>query len=529
MKVFGNKNGAFDFSTFIKLKFFCDGLIFFEISDILCNKDKNESRVFYIPQCNSRIKMFVENCKLIRRPYHIFKIESDCFFFEIQNKKFFQIDSQIYDFLEVAQYYPLEKAYQFLDEQVAKQQISLEKAREIRQLRDIGIFRWERKDFCVEKLLRGLIDKPITSIEALISEQCNLRCKYCYLHNEPIYLHKDGMNEEIARKLLDFLMDNSKDSKLVDIIFFGGEPLCNKPMLKYLICEGKKIADKRNKKILFRMTTNGTLLDKDTIDLISKNKIALMVSLDGDEELHDGQCQTVTGEKTFAIVDRNIKWLNDAGISPELRATMVHPMPDLRNILNTHKKYRSAKIIIGPAEQMFDSNSEYAFTANDYKCFYNQLFDIFRNKENPPNYKSFSDIFTEINANHTEISRTKCFAANRVICVATDGTIYPCSKFAGMEKWSIGNLSQGIDQERRVNFWKKYYNSIIRKCSKCWAWGICHGPCPWEIATHDGKFQTPDKKCDYMMKRIEFGVFLFTQQSNHKSQGEKDTNEPTRK
>ena len=61
------------------------------------------------------------------------------------------------------------------------------------------------------------------SITFIVTEDCNLRCKYCYI------THKSSnkkMSFEVAKKFIDYILsENIKYQDAVTLDFIGGEPL----------------------------------------------------------------------------------------------------------------------------------------------------------------------------------------------------------------------------------------------------------------------------------------------------------------
>ena len=89
----------------------------------------------------------------------------------------------------------------------------------------------------------------------VLSEQCNLACKYCFLGNSEVNAHKVTsypMSFETADKALEFLgrqteQDITQFEDEKEIIFYGGEPLLNFDTLKYVV-ERSRFYQKNDKK-----------------------------------------------------------------------------------------------------------------------------------------------------------------------------------------------------------------------------------------------------------------------------------------
>ena len=69
----------------------------------------------------------------------------------------------------------------------------------------------------------------ITSIEIIVTESCNLRCKYCF---------QDKRNTIIEDTVIDRIIELIKEYNIKDITLFGGEPVS-----KFTINKLKKITN----------------------------------------------------------------------------------------------------------------------------------------------------------------------------------------------------------------------------------------------------------------------------------------------
>jgi uncharacterized protein len=99
-------------------------------------------------------------------------------------------------------------------------------------------------------LLKQYIDNGSTFQVVLnITEDCNLRCKYCYLSEPYLYTRnrtKNKMSVEVGKKAIDFFFDLLKPAairnpyKHIAVTFYGGEPFLEFNVLKELVTYAKK-------------------------------------------------------------------------------------------------------------------------------------------------------------------------------------------------------------------------------------------------------------------------------------------------
>ena len=62
--------------------------------------------------------------------------------------------------------------------------------------------------------------RPITHVSFVMTEECNLRCEYCFYNKNP-----KRTNWETSKRLIDWLVEQGGDTKGFHIQFFGGEPM----------------------------------------------------------------------------------------------------------------------------------------------------------------------------------------------------------------------------------------------------------------------------------------------------------------
>ena len=75
----------------------------------------------------------------------------------------------------------------------------------------------------VARLNAGLFP-PVTDLELVHTEGCNLACRYCF---ERATRESRDMTPEVARAAINLLFLYSRDRTTVRIIHFGGEPTLN--------------------------------------------------------------------------------------------------------------------------------------------------------------------------------------------------------------------------------------------------------------------------------------------------------------
>jgi len=128
----------------------------------------------------------------------------------------------------------------------------------------------KRTDFDYES-----IKTPIV-LSLMVSNRCNIRCKYCIAFNGKGYSKECNI---LSNR--DVLIDNIRDSHVISLLISGGEPVMN-PDLPFFV------QDIMNIPMLILLDSNGTIRNKKLTDLLVNRKVILRVSIDScKREIHD--------------------------------------------------------------------------------------------------------------------------------------------------------------------------------------------------------------------------------------------------
>jgi len=147
-----------------------------------------------------------------------------------------------------------------------------------------------------------------TSASFLVTEDCNLACKYCFeKHN------KKTMSEDVAIAALEFLSDNAikNRERTFHAMLFGGEPLLNIDLIEKIFIHGERIARRKGIRFTTSMVTNATIMSDRIFKILTEHKdssnLTIQLSVDGDKESQDLYRVTKAGKGSFVLVEKNIK------------------------------------------------------------------------------------------------------------------------------------------------------------------------------------------------------------------------------
>jgi len=286
-------------------------------------------------------------------PYHLFEKFGERFVFALTPAAFFHVDEPTYRLLDLCLTMSLEDAKRQLGATAEYAPELLDGiGQEIETLAKHGLFEvpnYNLDEAEIERQLDERYSVPLTKIELALAETCNLACKYCYCETSRDTPRQGLMTEDVARKAIDWLFAASKDAKHLGLTLFGGEPLLNKPVFRFVMEYSDALAKKHGKKIRYNMTTNATLLDDMVIDYIKKHNFGLMVSLDGPPNIHNAQRPFHDGSGSFEAAATGIKKLMRRRKSVTVRCTLTRLSPPLLDLIRFFDEFGFSRIVLTPA------------------------------------------------------------------------------------------------------------------------------------------------------------------------------------
>ena len=316
--------------------------------------------------------------------------------------------------------------------------------------------------------------RNIYRITLHISNDCNLRCKYCYADGGNYNLSRGLMTIETAQNFVDFCTQHF--DSIGNIVFFGGEPLMNIDAMEY-IC--KKVDEYHKQGKIqqlpnFGIITNGTIINDRLLALIKKYITFITVSIDGPKTINDANRVYPNGSGSFDKIENFIKTIKketDVSIRYEATYTESHIREKIsKNDLTT--------FFFDEFEMKGTIADEFNLQAGIYYDFPNFIEkDIFTVSD----LHNFPEGFWGILASIVHKKpKQMCQIYKQIAAVSIEGDIYPCHMNTGKTHLSLGNISEknifnSPDEYKAES--PLLFNINNRKviCNDCWAQNICGG------------------------------------------------------
>ena len=354
------------------------------------------------------------------------------------------------------------------------------------------------------------------AITLMLTQNCNLKCKYCYGGESGRFNSKGvRMSFRVAKAAIDFLLKGSQETENLQICFFGGEPLLNFKLIKKIFEYCDSIEKIHKKKFTYTMTTNATLLDEEKIKVLDSHKVSIMVSLDGEKDINDSNRVFVNGQGTYNSVIKSINLLKKHNYSFVIRATQqTGSFDEFLKTIRFFKELGASKCYISELCVYDDDSSEFTINLEEIKEMQPPMIKYMRDIEKQiidhksQFYVPFLTVLQKIHlANNSMIS---CGIFRGTTSVSTSGDLYPCHRFVGMPGYVFGNVFKGVDEKQH----KEICNNLdkaTKACKKCFVRYICARSCVRDIAKNGTRFVSySEAYCKLMRQLMEEYFVIYT-------------------
>lgn len=366
----------------------------------------------------------------------------------------------------------------------------------------------------------------IQSMTLQVTQQCNLRCKYCvYSGSYTTRTHSSKtMSFDIAKQAIDFLYEHSTDVSIPSIGFYGGEPLLNFNLIKNIVEYVEKIFDGRN--IIYNITTNATLLNDENLKFMEDHDFHVMVSLDGPKEIHDkNRVFAVDGSGTFDCIIKNLKYVQEkfpklygnttynAVINPDHNYSCFNKFILQFSDIDVNKimpslladTFREGASIVWPEDFYIGSRID------NFRVFMSKMRRIHPKHISTAMEAYFlhlkSIMHTMRSANETLQEKCHpggpCTPGVRKLFVDVKGDFYPCERVSETSSYmNIGSLSRGFDIEK-ISTLLNIGKTTEDECKKCWSLRYCSLCCANSDDSKELSCEKRLKECNDVRQRTE--------------------------
>ena len=300
-------------------------------------------------------------------------------------------------------------------------------------------------------------DGMAKSITFIVTKDCQLACKYCYLVGKN---EKERMTFEVAKQTIDYILAREEEftEESVTWDFIGGEPFLEIELIDkicdYLKLRMFELNHHWFNSYRFNFSTNGINYGTKTVqDYIKKNlsHLSIGITIDGTELKHDlNRVYKVTGKGSYQDVVKNIPlWLEqfpNAGTKVTISSADIPYIKE--SVLHLYS--------LGIKQVNINVVFEDVWQEGDDKRFEEQLMSLADEIIDKGYYKDYAcSFFSEHLGKPLDkvlMNQNWC-GAGKMLSVDAHGNFYPCTRFAqyslrDKKAWIIGNVKDGIDKNK---------------------------------------------------------------------------------
>ena len=385
-------------------------------------------------------------------------------------------------------------------------------------IEDVEALRDSGKLFCEDKFEKLAYTYKNTSnvIKAMclhVAHTCNLNCSYCFASQGKYQGERAVMSYEVGKRAFDFLVEKSGTRRNLEVDFFGGEPLMNWDVVKRLVAYARKIEKEHNKNFRFTLTTNGMLIDDEVIDFLNKEMSNVVLSLDGRREVHDHFRRDYAGRGSYDKIVPKFKKLVEArgGKNYYVRGTYTHNNTDFTEDILHMADLGFTELSMEPV--VCPPNDPYALTEEDLPKLFSQYEklakEMIKRKKEGRGFTFYHYMLDLKNGPCIYKRITGCGSGTEYVSVTPWGELYPCHQFVGDEKYSLGNIWDGITNTAVQDEFRSCNAYAREECRDCWAKLYCSGGCAANSYHATGSISGVYRYgCELFKKRIECAVMI---------------------
>ena len=346
-----------------------------------------------------------------------------------------------------------------------------------------------------------------------VAHTCNLNCSYCFASQGKYQGDRALMSFEVGKQALDFLIAHSGTRRNLEVDFFGGEPLMNWDVVKQLVAYAREQEPLHNKKFRFTLTTNGVLIDDDVIDFANKEMHNVVLSLDGRKEVHDRLRVNYAGEGSYDTIVPKFKKLVESrgGKGYYMRGTFTHANVDFTNDIFHMADMGFTELSMEPV--VCAPSDPYALTEQDLPELFRQYellaTEMLKRKKEGRGF-TFYHYMIDLTHGPCIYKRISgCGSGTEYMAVTPWGELFPCHQFVGDEKYSMGNIWDGVTNTAVRDEFKQCNAYARPECKDCWAKLYCSGGCAANAYHATGSITgIYEYGCELFKKRMECAIMM---------------------
>ena len=361
-----------------------------------------------------------------------------------------------------------------------------------------------------QNIIMGKIDPGYKNghaklITFCVTEECNLRCKYCYMTGKNSFKR---MSLDVAKRAVDFFLNQPPEEETVVWDFIGGEPSLEIELIDsisdYIKQQMFLLDHPWFSDYMFSIGTNGILYRTEEFqNYIKKNAghVSVSITIDGTKEKHDSMRVKLDGSGSYDEVIESVRlWQTQF---PNSTTKVTFSSDDLKYLKDSIVHLWDIGLDIIPANVVFED----VWKPGDEALYEEQLRSladyIIEHRLHYTKSVRFFDpsVGLPLGKNH---KRTGFCGSGKMVAVDQAGNLFPCIRFLDFcipnkPLLKTGNINSGYDETICQAFHDLTIDLLNDgECSTCPVASGCASctGCNYSYSNENSIFQRTKFHCD---------------------------------
>jgi uncharacterized protein len=334
------------------------------------------------------------------------------------------------------------------------------------------------------------IERPFR-LTFMLSNQCNLACRYCYLGYER-QMGLKTLDRSLAKKAIRFALAQKTSRVMIDF----GEINTAWNLIEYLVdFIEQEIKRPNDKSIDLMVQTNGTGLNASRVNFLHNHGFFVGISLDGPEEIHNQNRIDRNGRGTYRQTVDGLKKVLDGSL-PHIVLTTIS-RANYMNAATLLDHFQSLGIQtfafkpVMPRGRAKEKWNETGIGAGELDQFIDNEFQHAIHQETPDLLDEMAIKFIyralgDPRGWHNHCPTGLCMCEQEQLFIDAEGKAYPCPRSDSYLNDQYIHLQVDRDEEKSdLKIYDQPTRSLSMTCMECPWKAYCAGGCPLPLHADD--------------------------------------------
>jgi len=316
--------------------------------------------------------------------------------------------------------------------------------------------------------------------------RCNFACTYCYEYNK----QNIDMKPEVVEALIEFVKGYAISLKVLNVTWYGGEPLLGFKQIERLSKAFLQLADEHHFNYGAIIVTNGSLLTPQIVQKLVNLKVrSAQVTLDGPEAIHNQRRPFAhSSRSSYQVIMRNLVEAAQH-LSILLRVNVakdnVESLPALLDDLKARNLHDKIFLYFAPVVDFTSGvpfNYDLCLSNFSFARVQTELYELALDKGFQIKY-------------HPQRTIEACMApVYSGYLIDPLGRLHKCWTTITEDEWSVGYITRREFFSKQFMKWHQFDPFMSTKCTHCPILPICMGGCPY-LRLAKGWGETDERIC----------------------------------